>query len=134
MHPCVGGYALVGISGQYTAMTHQDWLVMAISRKSIFLVPNVRLPLRQGKTLSLLKLHEKTGNLGSLIGKIMNYKVIDALKEIRSMAAGLTCQCLTSPVSKRDKHRVASFQEVYVRLKAVLEEDGLKLELCCAVS
>ena len=89
---------------------------------------------RQGKALSLLKLHEKTGNLGSLIGKIMNYKVIDALKEIRSMAAGLTCQCLTSPVSKRDKHRVASFQEVYVRLKAVLEEDRLKLELCCAVS
>ena len=50
------------------------------------------------------------------------------------MAAGLTCQCLTSPVSKRDKHRVASFQEVYVRLKAVLEEDGLKLELRCAVA
>ena len=36
---------------------------------------------RQGKALSLLKLHEKTGNLGSLIGKIMNYKVIDALKD-----------------------------------------------------
>ena len=39
MHPWVGGYALVG---SYTAMTRQDWLVMAISRKSILVVPNVR--------------------------------------------------------------------------------------------
>ena len=29
-------------SGSYTAMTRQDWLVMAISRKSILVVPNVR--------------------------------------------------------------------------------------------
>ena len=41
-------------SGQYTAMTHQDWLVMAISRKSIFLVPNVR-----QEQISLLSLGQK---------------------------------------------------------------------------